>query len=441
MIVDTASGLVRGRIFGDISAFLGIPYAVAERFARPRPAPAWPGVLDATAPGPAAPQTPSRLERVMGPMAPLEQAEDCLSLNVWAPRDARSLPVLVFLHGGGYSSGSGGLPWYGGAHLAGHGDIVVVTVNYRLGALGFLCLPGVSEGNLGLRDKVEALRWVRENIAAFGGDPGAVTVAGQSGGAFSTLCLLSGNAADGLFTRAILQSAPLGMAPRTPERAAEIGALLLEELGSRDPREAPVADLLAAQTRVALRAGRPLDPEPPFHLVADGELVAADPVTTVAENGTKGVSLVIGTTRDETEAFYALDDRVAALGPEHLAALAQERFGDPSRAEGRTASELVTEHMFDEPTRRLTGALADPVWVYRFDWHPEGSPYGACHCLELPFLLGDPQAWRDAPMLAGQPPPEALATKVRTAWTDFVRHGDPGWAPYPTVHHFVGEEV
>ncbi|WP_433247446.1 carboxylesterase/lipase family protein [Streptosporangium sp. CA-135522] len=456
MIVETAAGRIRGEAHGEVAAFRGIPYAAAARFEPPRPAGPWPGVLNATAPGPAAPQPASRLERVMGARA-MEQSEDCLFLNVWTPTApvAGGRPVLVFLHGGGYSSGSGGLDWYDGGVLAERGDIVVVTVNYRLGALGFLYLPGLSEGNLGLRDQLSALRWVQENITAFGGDPRAVTVAGQSAGAFSILALLSGTAARGLFQRAILQSAPAGMVPQTPARATEVGTLLLDALGLRPDRagnlrDVPVAELLAAQGRVAGKTSRLLDPTPPFHLVADGELVAADLVAAAGEAGTGGVEVIIGTTRDEASAFLALNDRVAALGPDELALAATAWFGDPARAfaPGRTpaesAAELSTAHMFSEPALRLAELFAghgDPVWVYRFDWQPAGSPYGACHCIELPFVFGDPAAWRDAPMLGGEQPARLVA-QVQRAWAGFVRRGDPGWPRYergePVVRRFTG---
>ncbi|MFE9320069.1 carboxylesterase family protein [Nocardia sp. NPDC052278] len=213
MIVETAAGKVRGSADGAVTAFRGIPFATAERFAAPRAPVPWPGIRDSVEIGPAAPQLASRLERVMGRFT-VAQAEDCLSLNVWAPGGSGH-PVLVFLHGGGFTSGSGGLAWYDGAELAEHGDIVVVTINYRLGVLGYLCLPGVSEGNLGLLDQMAALEWVRDNIAAFGGDPAQVTVAGQSGGALSILAMPAGTA--GLFRRAILQSTPAGMPPASLE--------------------------------------------------------------------------------------------------------------------------------------------------------------------------------------------------------------------------------
>lgn len=416
MIVVTAAGRVRGVPSGPVTAFRGIPYAHADRFAAPRPVPPWSGVWDADSAGPAAPQTASRLEHVMGPFQ-TTQAEQCLSLNVFAP-PGDGHPVLVFLHGGGFTSGSGGLDWYDGTELAAFGDLVVVTINYRLGVLGFLRLPPVSEGNLGLLDQIAALRWVTGHIDAFGGDPANITVAGQSAGAQSILALLSGGRASGLFQRAILQSTPAGMLPAAPQEAERTGRLLLQQLDltpgtERRLADIPVEVLLAAQGAVARSMAAPLRVAPPFQLAADGDLVAADPVTATGTRAADGVRILMGTTRDEAAAF----------------------FTDTPR----TTVDMVTDQVFGQPARRLARSLTENAaapWLYRFDWHPPCSPYGACHCIELPFVLGTAAAWRNAPMLAGDPPP-GLVHQVRRSWTGFVRGGDPGWAR-GTTHHFTG---
>ncbi|MFE7799202.1 carboxylesterase family protein [Nocardia sp. NPDC057440] len=419
MIVETTSGCVRGISEGEVAAYLGIPFARATRFGPPRAVMPWRGVREAVEPGPAAPQPPSRLARVMGPGAAPQQSEDCLSLNVWAPAGSGH-PVLMFVHGGGFLTGSGGLPWYDGAEFATQGDVVVVTANYRLGALGYLRLLGVCEGNMGLSDTLAALDWVRDNISAFGGDPAKVTVAGQSAGALSILALLSGSRARGLVRRAIVQSAPLGMLPASPDAAADIGEMLLRELDI-DPNRAeriidvPVARLLAAQGAIARRTAGPTNPVPPFQLVADGTMVAADPVQAIGRRGADGAEILMGTTRDEAAAFFAGDRNVVAT---------------------------VTGRMFHEPAMQLAKSLTDqgePPWLYRFDWHPGTGPFGACHGIELPFLLGHAAAWRHAPMLDGVRPAGLLA-EVRRGWIGFVRDGDPGWAR-GTTHHFAGQAV
>lgn len=407
-IVETTAGPVRGVVDGAVTAYRGIPYARGERFGKPRPSGPWTDVRAATEFGPAAPQSASRLARVMGDFE-IRQDEDCLSLNVWAP-PGEGHPVLVFLHGGGFSSGAGSLGWYDGAEFAALGDVVVVTVNYRLGVFGYLRLPGVSDGNLGLLDQIAALTWVRENIAAFGGDPDRVTAAGQSAGAISLVAMLSGEQGRGLFQQAVLQSTPLGMLPATPDDAAQTGGKLLQELGIEAEQlgTVPVAELLAAQSAVASRA--PSRIIPPFQLTGDGTLIDADPAGALGRHST--MPILLGTTRDEAAAFFSDDWN----------AMAQ-----------------ATEQGFGGPTRRLGAALGErgvAPWLYRFDWQPEGSPFGACHCLELPFLLGDADTWQHAPMLHGERP-QQLVDEMRRSWIGFVRDGDPGWERGST-RHFTG---
>ncbi|GGU09841.1 carboxylesterase family protein [Actinomadura citrea] len=405
-LVHAPAGALRGASTGAVTAFLGIPYGMAERFAAPRPVPVWEGVRDAGRPGPACPQPPSRLERVMGPGSDLVQDEGCLSLNVWTP-GGTGLPVLVWLHGGGFTSGSGAEAWYDGALLAERGRMVVVTVNYRLGALGYLYLsPTFGPANVGLLDQIAALGWVRENIAAFGGDPGRVTLAGQSAGALSALALLGRPAGSCLFQQVVLQSTPTGVPPYSPREAAGIGRRLLDVLGLRSGeadrlRTVQVSRLLAAQGEVARRMAVPFRVTPPFQLVADGG-VHADLLAGVPDT----VPMLIGTTRDEARAFF----------PRAPAEVTARLFG--------TGALL--------PARR-------PAFAFRFDWSPPGSAFGACHCIELPFVFGGQDAWRAAPMLAGAESADLrrLTDELHSAWTGFVHAGSPGWSPFPHVRRFT----
>jgi para-nitrobenzyl esterase len=404
-LVQVSAGALSGVPAGPVTAFLGIPYGSAARFAAPGPVPAWDGVRAADCPGPAAPQPPSRLERVMGPGSDLSQDEDCLSLNVWTP-GGTGLPVLVFLHGGGFISGSGAEAWYDGGLLAARGEMVVVTVNYRLGALGYLYLPPESgPANLGLLDQIAALGWVRENIAAFGGDPGRVTLAGQSAGALSAVAMMGHPAGRGLFQQVILQSTPAGVQPHLPQEAARIGRDLLGILGLQpgELRTAPVPGLLTAQGELARRMAAPLTVTPPFQLVADGG-VPADVLACVPGD----MPMLIGTTRDEAWAFFP---------------------GSPAE---------VTARLFSDGSLRLAGQ-ARSAFAFRFDWSPPGSAFGACHCIELPFVFGNLDAWRAAPMLAGADPAalRRVTEEVQRAWTGFVRTGSPGWSAFPHVRHFV----
>ncbi|HEX2116257.1 MAG TPA: carboxylesterase family protein, partial [Alphaproteobacteria bacterium] len=233
--VRTGAGILRGAHEDGLLVFRGVPYArppVGElRFMPPQPMPPWNGTRDAVADGPIAPQGRSRLAHIMGDFE-RPQSEDCLTLNVWtSAADSGKRPVIVWIHGGAYSSGAGSLPWYSGASFARNGDMVAVSINYRLGALGFLYLPGVSDGNLGIQDQVMALRWIRDNIAAFGGDPDNVTVVGQSAGAGSIAIHMTMPSARGLFRRAVMQSAPFGRITRRADDAQRIGGRLLDVLG------------------------------------------------------------------------------------------------------------------------------------------------------------------------------------------------------------------
>ncbi|UKD52162.1 carboxylesterase family protein [Amycolatopsis sp. FU40] len=387
------SGPVLGASSDDgLLRFRGVRYGTAERFQLPRPAEPR---SDAVLPGPICPQLGSRLEAAMGPPRDEPpQSEDCLNLAVVTPALTGARPVLVWLHGGGFLSGGGTLPWYDGGRLAADGDVVVVSVNYRLGALGYLVHDGVSEGNLGLADQALALEWVRDNIAAFGGDPGNVTVFGQSAGALSTLALLSEPDSRSLIRRAIVQSSPDPAIIQDRRKAREIGRYFVDAVGG-DPVTASVDQLLAAQQRT-LRWNAAKDPtstRPPFGIV-DLEVQLSDPLP----------DLMIGYTTQECEAFAigVHDDGI------------------------RQAIAVQTEPLFARPARDLAQQYG--AYSYEFDWTPDHGGYGAIHCLELPFLLGTPESWRGSPMLGDTSwaDVERLGTQMRLWWTEFARSGKPG---------------
>src|SRR6516164_4221145 len=282
LLVKTTAGVVRGVQENGIAVFRGVPYAASPagdlRFSPPQPLPAWEGMRDATRDGPIAPQGRSRLAHIMGDFE-RPQSEDCLTLTVWTPApDAAKRPVLVWLHGGAFSSGAGSLPWYSGERFAANGDMVVVSINYRLGVLGFLCLPGVSDGNLGLLDQVAALRFVRDNIAAFGGDPDNVTVVGQSAGAASIAMLMTMPLARGLFRRAIMQSTPFGQLTRVLDDSHRVGRRLLEVLELKPQQAAelkalPAPKFVTAQGELARLEKKFADAMAPFWPVIDGDVL------------------------------------------------------------------------------------------------------------------------------------------------------------------------
>ncbi|WLW50346.1 carboxylesterase/lipase family protein [Streptomyces sp. YU58] len=419
----TGDGVVHGRVEDGVTVFRGVRYATCERFGPPRPTDAWSGERDATVDGPVAPQRPSRLEPVIGVPERHEQGEDCLNLTIATPgADDRARPVLVWFHGGAFVSGAGSWKWYGGHRLAREGDVVVVSVGYRLGVLGYLRSPGISEGNLGLADQLAALRWVRENIAAFGGDPDAVTVAGQSAGAHTVQCLLGMPDAENLFRRAIIQSPPAGLglgSARTAQRAAR---RFLTRLGT-DPRTASLADILAAQSEVAREAaGRAqLNAAPQFMPVAGvGPLPDETGWATCLADRASRLSVIIGTTEREMSAFYTLNPALRRL--RRIPALGAAAADVVERTAGAV--------LFDRPTRHLAARLSKAgasVWAYRFDYAAPGSPFGATHCIELPFLFGTDADWATAPMLAGAHPDDldTLGRRLRTAWLGFIRTGTP----------------
>src|SRR6476646_2303895 len=316
LLVRTKSGDLRGVTENGVTVFRGIPYAAAPvgdlRFAPPQPAAAWTGVRDATKDGPIPPQGRSRLAHVMGDVE-RPQSEDCLTLNIWTPAaDGKKRPVMAWIHGGAFSSGSGSIPWYSGERFAANGDVVVASINYRLGALGFLCLPGVSPGNLGLLDQVAALRFVRDNIAAFGGDPANVTVVGQSAGASSIAMLMTMPAARGLFRRAILQSTPFGRMARTLDDAHRIGRRFFEVLGLKPQRAdmlktLPAAKFVAAQGELARLEKKFADAMAPFWPVIDGNVLPTQVASALKSGAGTDVDVMLGTTREEMAAFYCID--------------------------------------------------------------------------------------------------------------------------------------
>jgi len=337
----TANGLVRGRWEDGVAMFRGVPYAAApvgeRRFAPPAPCPSWAGVRDATENGPIPPQPPSRLNMVMGNFS-RPQSEDCLTLTIATPAaDGAKRPVFVWIHGGAYLSGAGSLDWYNGATFARSGGIVAVSVNYRLGAHGFLRLAGVSPGNLGLMDQITALRWVRQNIATFGGDPDQVTLAGQSAGSHAIAYLMAMPSTEGLFRRAILQSAPMGLRPAGEEKTSRVAGKLLEALGIAPGEAARLSDvpaerMIAAQVEVMKAERRFAESEPPFVPAVDGDLIPGDYMPVLARGAAAKIDVMVGTTREESAAFFAFDAEAKAASRAQIDARAAALLGPDAGA-------------------------------------------------------------------------------------------------------------
>ncbi len=413
-VAKTSRGTITGtHETNGVCRFSAIPYAAAPtgslRWQPPAPA-EWQGSLDATRPGPIAPQTPSRLREAMGDIN-AQQSEDCLNLTVWTPAaDGKKRPVLVWLHGGAWQSGAGAIDWYSGAHLAAQGDIVVVSPNYRLGALGWLYVPGQT-ANVGLLDQEAAIEWVIANAESFGGDPANITAMGQSAGAGSIACML---ARKPRFQRSILQSTPLGRGLRNAAQAETLGQVFLDAAGAGSldaARKLPAEAFLKAQQAPEVMAALKLErsSRSVFGPVADGLVI---PESTA--NDTEGmktaagkVDVIIGSTRDEMRSFPG------APAGEVGRALGEQLFGAPSLQWAKNAA-----------------SAGRSAWAYRFD-HAPSQAFGACHCIELPFIFGTLDAFAGAPMLKGLDTQRAaaLSREMQAAWIAFVRSGTAPWTP------------
>jgi para-nitrobenzyl esterase len=470
VIVATTGGKVEGIERDGVALFRGIPYGRAERFRAVEAVRPWAGVLDATRFGPVAPQRRSPTDMLLG-IDKQHTDEDCLFLNVFTPGadDARR-PVMVWIHGGGFTNGSGQLPYYDGTRLARHGDVVVVTINYRLGVLGFLRLEHLlgddddrfaGSANNGLRDQVAALRWVRDNIAGFGGDPGRVTIFGESAGGMSVASLMATPAADGLFHGAIAQSGA-GENVLTVDEAERITAEVLERLGiPRDETGAermldvPIEALLEAQTEVEVaelttRPGREQRQRGqrflklPFEPVVDGDLLPQRPLEAVRQGSGAGIPLVVGTTADEWNLFMLQEG--GELPDDQLRTRAGKLVdGDPAEVdrmlelyrEARPAASnrdvwaaILTDHVFRMPAVRLAEAQLPhaPVSMYRFDYPSTafGGLAGACHSIDVPFVFDTIDIPAIDMLLGGiDDGTRALARRCARAWTAAARTGRP----------------
>lgn len=442
-LAHTSYGALRGDAGAGILVFRGVPYAAApigeRRWRPPQPAAGWAGVREAVAFGAVAPQdiSPERLAK-----RGLTMGEDCLTLNIWTPAaDAGARPVLVFLHGGGQTQGHASAPLFDGSRLAARGGIVVVTVNFRLGALGALYAPdwhGSGSTNLATRDQRHALQWVREEIGAFGGDPGAITVMGQSSGAVAIAALLA--AGCDLFDRAILQSGGLERV-RSAAAAAAVARQFIGAIGVRAGEEPDVPAILTAQRGIDTGF---VPPQGPFHPCIDGDVIADHPLVVARTRPMPAIPVLAGTTRDEWRVFDApLGDEVVTEQYVHDRARALAGDGHDAdavvaayRAEHSTlrdiASAIVTDYHFTAPTEQFVRAHAERNAVYRYElqWPSPRTGLGACHDTCLPLVFGTLDA---APSLAGDDEAaHRMAAEVQDLWLRFVHGGEP-WERYRGV--------
>lgn len=483
-VVETTAGRVSGRLRRGAQLFAGIPYAAPptgpNRFRPPQPHPGWAGTREAVEFGAAAPQRPGMMEALAGGGEGPAWDEDCLFLNVVTPHcdDARR-PVLVWIHGGGFTGGAGNVPWYDGTSFAIDGDCVVVTLNYRLGVLGFLHLGGhldefPGSGNLGLLDQLAALRWVQENIEGFGGDPGNVTVFGESAGAMSVATLLGLPESRGLFRRAIAQSGAAHHVQATDPSSEVVDHLLADlELADASSLITCTADeLLAAQARVsavitgarARKGGLSL----PFSPTLDGTVILRQPLEVIAAGEGADVPVIVGTNLDEWNAWALMlsrevDEatilrRLDRLAPgDAEATLASYRQERPDEHLIDVWNAVLTDYIFRIPGLRLAEAVmagGQTAHSYRFDWPSAAfdGRLGSCHALEIPFVFHTIDQ-RGVDLFCGGAPPADLARSMHTRWTSFAQTGQPdprgpsAWPAYDTerrttlIFHDPGPEL
>lgn len=465
-IAETRYGKVQGYEQGAISVWKGIPFAQPPtgelRFRAPQPPEPWTGVRQATAFSPMAPQVPAMGASMVGAMG-AERAvdqrpmsEDCLYLNIWSPgAEGQKRPVMVYIHGGAFTLGSASDPWYDGTSFAANHSIVVVSLNYRLGILGFVSLNDLAgadatfTANCGLLDQIAALEWVRENIPAFGGDPDQVTVMGESAGAMSIAALLGMPASKGLFQRAILQSGAAGFLPTRPE-ATKVAQALLAKLGLQTSQLSALAEVpLETMLKIQPELGREFGGVRAYNPVIDGETLPQHPLAMIAQGSAAKVAILAGTNRDEWRLFAMMSG-----GPQVDEQQLTQLFGDQAesalalytQARADQSKELAWVDIMSDLVFRMPAIhLAEeqvrqgaPVWMYRFDWESPafGGALGAAHAMDIPFVWNTLDTPLSRMFTGDSPARQELSDLMHTTWASFIRSGNPAtalppaWPPY-----------
>jgi len=458
-VVDAPAGAAAGKVEGGVRVFEGLPYAAPPvgpaRWTPPKPLPRWSGVRDATQFGPACIQPLSGPGNIYADDQP-SMSEDCLSLNVWSPADARKAPVMVWIHGGALVGGASSEAVYDGARLAKRG-VVVVSINYRLGVLGYLAHPGLSaesplgvSGNYGLLDQIEALRWVKANIAAFGGDPTQVTIAGESAGGLSVMYLMAAPPARGLFSKAIAESAYMISTPSL--RARKFGETPAEESGLKLAAKLHAPDVAAlramdarALSKASIAAGFA-----PFGVI-DGQVLPDQLVDAFDKGEQAHVPILAGFNSGEIRSLRFLAPPAPALASTYEKSI-RERYGDladaylklyPSSDVPESILASTRDAIYGWTAERLVrkqAAIGQPSFLYLFDHgFPAADKAGlhAFHASEVPFVFGTldrtPAQWPKAPPTAAE---AKLSDQMLDYWTSFVRTGGPKAADAPNWPDF-----
>lgn len=474
-LVRTRAGELRGLREGKVVTFRAVPYAAPPvgplRFAPPQPAQPWNGVRAATERGVASLQPPSYADAFMGPLPVPGYDEDCLTLSVWtpAPNSDEKLPVLVWFHGGGFMFGAGSAAYYDGRVMAERGRMVVVSVNYRLGALGYLYLaPGVigpkPVANLGLQDQCQALEWVRDNIASFGGDPGNVTVAGQSAGALSIIGLAAMPRAAGLFRRAIMHSGARTLQAHSVDAAQKVTDRFLRAAGVAPGdvaslRSLAPARILEAQQKTIMEMAAALGYDPrlrpaamaPFQLIVDGEVLPIEPAKAALQGSFDNIDVLLLNTAEEMRFVFSFDDAFWKRDRGSILADVERTWGEEGvttfakyerRRPTKSAPEVLSDMLGEEgavPSIQLAERLATigrPAYYAWFTWRSPAinGRLGAAHVVELPFVFNNAEDWAKAPMVAAGDASEIrlLSQQMQDAWISFAATGVPraDWPAY-----------
>ncbi|MFT4412275.1 carboxylesterase/lipase family protein [Fredinandcohnia humi] len=451
-IVETAYGKVRGEELDGVYVWKGIPYAKPPigplRFQAPELPDVWEGVRDTTTFSPVAPQPQSEIMEFLA-NENSTMSEDCLYVNVWSPdADDKKRPVMVWIHGGAFLAGSGSSSWYDGTSFAAQGDIVVVTINYRLGIFGLLHLAEIggekyaTSGNCGIQDQVAALQWVQENIAGFGGDPTNVTIFGESAGAMSIGVLLGFPSAKGLFHKAILQSGAAANVHSASTATKVTGHLLtaiqVDQSNLSKLEELPFEQLLQASSLVPMMSLGP---------VIDGISLPQHPEEAIAKGAAKDISILIGTNKDEYTLFTVFDPdwkdvdeaKVTSnfektFGP--LTPVISAHFSKNEPLSQKLFTKLVTMSVFTYPALRLAEHQANqgaPVWMYRFDWESpvfEGT-LKSTHALEIPFVWNTLTKPKIENLTGASPDRQLVSNQMHQAWINFAKTGNPNTFDLP----------
>lgn len=466
-IVNTKSGKIQGYRENGLDIYKGIPFAEAPiddlRFCPPVAKKNWEGILEASEYGPSSFQPTSEFSEMLGKLPP--ESEDCLNLNIWTPgSDSQRRPVMFWIHGGSFDWGGGATEFYDGAALANRGNIVVVTINYRLGALGYSYIPG-STANIGQLDQIAALRWVQNNIESFGGDPSNVTIFGESAGGYAVVTLPAMPAANGLFQRIIAQSAPYFVPEASTKNTRSLMRKLKLKRGDIEGfRKVLPEKIIEAQQEMANDG---IINILPFRPVIDGDSIPEHPLKTFQNGKCKDIEFMIGSNLNETKIFSAFSQELREMlsnSGESLITMVLGMIGigaDKSKKvleiykkarEGKLSTEaeeifhaIFTDVMFRIPTIRFLEAQSTHqpnTYNYMFTWESPafGGIAGSPHAIEIPFVFNTINVKISEDLIGSGPDAEVLSEKVMDAWIAFAHTGNPNHDGIPNWPSYDNEK-